>query len=111
MLTRTYCRGARESDSRADRSSHGTIGFRILRIIHRRKTKVQRMKVNSVLHRLTISPQGSLGLVATASEVDAPVQPNEIAPEIVTAFHKSIADGLTTIASSRWQSAVMGWPD
>lgn len=61
-------------------------------------------------HRIAISPQGSLGLVATASEVGSPVQSIDVPSEIVDAFNVSLVGGLVTLASSRWQSAVMGWP-
>ncbi|MEQ1934548.1 MAG: ATP-dependent helicase, partial [Fimbriimonadaceae bacterium] len=63
-----------------------------------------------MIHRIAISPQGSLGLVATTSEIGSLVQSIEIAPEIVGAFEASLVGGLATLASSRWQSAVMGWP-
>lgn len=63
-----------------------------------------------MIHRIAISPQGSLGLVSTASEIGSLVQSDDIAPEIVDAFNVSLVGGLVTLASSRWQSAVMGWP-
>lgn len=63
-----------------------------------------------MLHRIAVSPQGRLGLVATASEIGSPVQLVDVASEIADAFHASLVGGLVTLASSRWQSAVIGWP-
>jgi non-specific serine/threonine protein kinase len=63
-----------------------------------------------LIHRIAISPQGSLRLVATTSEIGSPVQSIDVASEIVDAFNASLVGGLVTLASSRWQSAVMGWP-
>jgi hypothetical protein len=63
-----------------------------------------------LIHRIAISPQGSLGLVSAASEIGSLVQSDDIPPEIVAAFNASLVGGLVTLASSRWQSAVMGWP-
>jgi SNF2-related domain/SNF2 Helicase protein/Helicase conserved C-terminal domain len=63
-----------------------------------------------LIHRIAISPQGSLGLVSTASEIGSLVQSIDIAPEIVGAFDASLVGGLVTLASSRWKSAVLDWP-
>jgi SNF2-related domain/SNF2 Helicase protein/Helicase conserved C-terminal domain len=63
-----------------------------------------------LLHRIAVSPQGSLGLVTTTSELTSPVKSNDIVPEIIAAFNASFASGLTTLSSSRWQSAVPSWP-
>ena len=63
-----------------------------------------------MLHRIAISPQGSLGLVATASEIGSPVESIDVASEIIDAFNVSLVGGLVTLASSRWQTAVMSWP-
>ncbi|MFN6305194.1 MAG: DEAD/DEAH box helicase [Planctomycetota bacterium] len=61
-------------------------------------------------YRIAISPQGALGLVSTASDMDSLVQSIEVAPEVVDAFHESIAGGLVHLASSRWQLTVKDWP-
>ena len=51
-----------------------------------------------MLHRIAISPQGSLGLVATASEIGSPVESIDVASEIIDAFNVSLVGGLVTLA-------------
>lgn len=63
-----------------------------------------------MLHRIAVSPQGSIGLIATVSETTSPVPASEAVPEIIAAFDVSLAHGLVTLASSCWQSAVADWP-
>ena len=63
-----------------------------------------------MLHRIAVSPQARIGLVTTTGELGSPVQSSDVAPEIVAAFQVSIENGLVTLASSRWQSAVLSWP-
>lgn len=64
-----------------------------------------------MLHRIAISPQASIGLVVTKSEIGSPAKSIDVVPEIVAAFKASFACGLVTLASSRWQSEVVGWPN
>jgi hypothetical protein len=61
-------------------------------------------------HRIAISPQGCLGLVAIAGETDSPLHSTEIAPEIFADFNESFVKGLVSLASDQWRAAVMGWP-
>ena len=63
-----------------------------------------------MLHRITVSPQGSLGLVATASEDTSPLQTGDVAFEVVSAFNTSFISGVVTLASHVWQPYVANWP-
>ena len=63
-----------------------------------------------MLHRIAVSPQGSLGLVATAGEGDSSIQSSDLPQEVVAVFHDSFVSGLVTIASSHWRSVIVSWP-
>lgn len=72
--------------------------------------KVCNQRTDALIHRIAVSPQGSLGLVAAAVTLGTTDQADEVAPEIVAAFGDSLVSGLVSLASSRWSSAVTGWP-
>jgi hypothetical protein len=69
-----------------------------------------------VLHRIAVSPHGSLGLITTASDDGLLVQADELAPELVSAFGESFLSGLAELVASRWQLSVprceleFAWP-
>lgn len=63
-----------------------------------------------MLHRVAISPQGDLGLVATSGDSQSPIPLHDIASDLVAAFGESPATGLVALASRRWQADVAQWP-
>ncbi len=66
--------------------------------------------MQSVSHRIVISPQGNVGFVAIANEDRSPNPSGEIPYEIVSAFQASTFSGFTALASSVWQPYVAHWP-
>ncbi|TVQ00031.1 MAG: DEAD/DEAH box helicase [Planctomycetaceae bacterium] len=72
--------------------------------------KLRPSRIESVLHRIAVSPHGSLGLVVRAGEDASLSRPGDLPPEVVAAFDTSFVSGLVMLASSRWQSLVAAWP-
>ena len=63
-----------------------------------------------MLHRIAVSPQGSLGLVATGSGDAELVRTEDLSPELILEFNVSCVSGLAMLASGRWQPLVAAWP-
>jgi non-specific serine/threonine protein kinase len=63
-----------------------------------------------VSHRIAVSPQGILGLIATPNEPGSPIESNDIPPEVIDSFDESAISGLVSLVSSNWLNAVPAWP-
>jgi hypothetical protein len=49
-----------------------------------------------VSHRIAVSPQGILGLIATPNEPGSPIESNDIPPEVIDSFDESAIYGLVS---------------